>query len=185
MLGFLRSARAYDRDAEPDAGLAGVHLDVEPWGLGRWQRDQSALVRDYLGAVAAARRAAGPLPLTIDIPLAFETIPAPRRSRDPNAAAAAIRRADSVALMAYRDDPARVIADSRAEIRMATRLGARAWVGLETAPAVGEPESITFFEEGRAALAQAIGLIGERFARTEGFGGLIVHQLASLRDLGP
>ncbi|UJA19151.1 hypothetical protein HJD18_02305 [Thermoleophilia bacterium SCSIO 60948] len=185
MLAFVRAARAYDRAAPEGSRLAGIHLDVEPWGMGRWERDGARLLRDYLESISRARRVAGPLALTIDIPLAFESTPSPRGSRERNAAAEAIRRADAAVLMDYRDDAGRAIVDGRREIRIGARLGREVWIGLETAPAVGEPESITFFEEGRAALADAIAAIAGRFGGSEAFGGVVVHHLGSLSGLDP
>lgn len=184
LLAFVRGARDYERSAPAGGGLAGIHLDVEPWGMPRWARDRDELLRGYLSAIAKARSAAGPLPLTVDIPLAFESTPAPRGSGDSDAAAAAIRRADAAVLMDYRDDPARVIADGRGEVRIGARLGREVWIGLETAPAVGEPESITFFEEGREALSEALVAITTGFGDSRGFGGTVVHHLGSLRELG-
>ncbi|MCL4288458.1 MAG: hypothetical protein KJ006_12550 [Thermoleophilia bacterium] len=179
MIGFVRSARRYQRRAPADARLAGVHVDVEPYALRAWDRHPRRVRREYLAALRAARRAAGPLPLAADIPFWFDGI----RLGGMSLAAAAIRATDAVTVMAYRDSADRVIDLAEREVRIAGRHGSRATVGVETGD--HDPPSITFFEEGRAALAAALAAIDARLGARPGYGGTAVHHYGSLAGLKP
>lgn len=179
MIGFVRSARRYQRRAPADARLAGVHVDVEPYGLRAWDRHPRRTRRDLVASLRAARRAAGPLPLAADIPFWFDGI----RLGSTSLAEATIAATDAVTIMAYRDSADEVIDVARREVRIAGRLGRRATVGVETGDY--DPPSITFFEEGRAALALALATIDSRLGVRPGFGGTAVHHYGSLAGLKP
>jgi len=179
MIGFVRSARRYQRRAPADARLAGIHVDVEPYGLRAWDRRPRRTQRDLVASLRAARRAAGPLPLAADIPFWFDGI----RLDGTSLAAATIAATDAVTIMAYRDSADEVIDVAMREVRIAGRLGRRATVGVETGDY--DPPSITFFEEGRAALAVALAAVDARLGARPGFGGTAVHHYGSLAGLKP
>jgi len=179
MVEFVRSARRYQRDAPAGARLAGVHVDVEPWALRAWDRHERRTQRRYVAALRAARRAAGPLPLAADIPFWADGI----RLGGSSLAEAAIAATDAVTIMAYRDSAAEVIDVARREVRIAGRLGKRATIGVETGDY--DPPSITFFQEGRAALVAALAAVDARFAAHRGFGGTAVHHYGSITALRP
>lgn len=179
MLAFVRSARRYQRGAAPGARLAGIHVDVEPYGLPAWDRRRHRSKRSYVASLRAARRAAGPLPLAADIPFWFDGTRLGGRSL----AEATIAATDSVTIMAYRDSADEVIDVARREVRIAGERGKRATVGVETGDY--DPPSITFFQEGRAALALALAAVDARLDARPGFGGTAVHHYGSLAALRP
>lgn len=171
MLRFVRSARRYERNAPPQAQLAGIHVDVEPYGLPAWDRDAGRVGRSLIKSLRAARRAAGVLPLAADIPFWY----------GPRLARGVIAATDATSIMAYRDSGLEVIDAAAAEVRIAGELGRRATVGVETGDY--DPPSITFFEEGRGALIEAIGEVDVALGSRAGFGGTAIHHLGSLADL--
>jgi hypothetical protein len=179
LLAFVRSAVRYQREAPAGARLAGIHLDVEPYGLGAWDRDQGEVARSLIAALRVARRTSGRLPLAADIPYWFDGIRHGRRSL----AEAAIAATDATAIMAYRDSPGGIVDAARREVAIAGRLGRRATIGVETGAV--RPRSVTFHEEGAAALARALEAVRARFAGDRGFGGTAVHHLGSVARLRP
>ena len=181
MLDFVADARDYQRSAPPGERLAGIHVDVEPYGLKAWKRDETGTALSLVRSLRAARRAAGPLPLAADVPFWFDGIRL--GGGRGSLAAAAIAATDAVTLMAYRDSGPAVADVSRAEIRLAGRAGKRATVGVETGEV--RPEQVTFAEEGRAALAAAIAAVRTAFGAHPGFGGVAIHHYGSISELGP
>ncbi|MFN8113778.1 MAG: hypothetical protein U0R51_11355 [Solirubrobacterales bacterium] len=181
MLAFVRDARRYQRSAPPAERLAGIHVDVEPYGLRAWKRDERGTALALVHSLRAARRAAGPLPFAADIPFWFDAIRLGHGRG--SVAAAAIDAVDAVTIMAYRDTGPGVIDVARDEVRLAGRAGKRATVGVETGEV--KPEQVTFAEEGRADLAAAIGAVRAEFGGDPGFGGVAVHHYGSLSELGP
>ncbi len=178
MLRFVRSALRYQREAPPEARLAGIHVDVEPYDLPSWHRDERAVASSLARSLGAARRVAGPLPLVADIPSWFDGI---RMGGGGNLAQVLIRRTDATTIMAYRDSAREVIEAARREVRIATELGRPATLGVETAAV--RPRAVTFFEEGRAALTRALVKIRAEFGGRSGFGGTAVHHYGSLQAL--
>lgn len=173
MLDFVRATRRYQRSAEPENRLAGIHLDVEPYDLPAWKRDPDRVAASLVASMRVATRAAGPIPVGADIPFWYD---APL-ARD------LIRATDSTTIMAYRDSGPDVVEVAADEVRMAGELGKTATVGVETDDV--SPEQVTFFEEGRGALIEAISEIDSSFAGDPGYGGVAVHHLESLGRLVP
>ena len=163
LLVFVRAARGQQVDA--------IHLDIEPYSLRMWRTDRARLIRSYLTALGAARHIAGPIPVNADIPYWY----------GPTLLHRVLRRVDAITVMDYRDSGPAAIASAREEVRAAAAAGKRATIGLETGDV--HPASVTFFQEGRAALTDAIAQIRDAYSGDSGFGGIAVHDAASLAAL--
>jgi hypothetical protein len=163
LLEFVRVARAQDVDA--------VHLDIEPYSLRLWRTDRDRLIDSYLGALRAATRAAGAVPVNVDIPYWF----------DKPLVAEILERVDAITVMDYRDSGPEAVESAREEVRAAADAGKKVTIGLETGDV--RPGSVTFFQEGRAALTEAISEIREAYAANPAFAGIAVHDAASLAAL--
>jgi hypothetical protein len=181
LLDFVRSAVAYQRSAPANAELAGIHLDVEPYGLASWDRDLDATAGSLVRSLSAATQAAGALPVAADIPFWFDGIHASKGA--PSLAERIIRGTDATTIMAYRDSGPDVIGVAKQEVAIAARFGKLTTIGLETGEVT--PEQVTFWEEGRAALDEAVAEIRARFADVPGFGGVAIHHYESLQSLRP
>jgi hypothetical protein len=163
LLEFVRAARRQRIEA--------IHLDIEPYSLRMWRTDRARLMRSYLNALGAARRAAGPIPVNADIPY----------WHGPGLLHRILRRVDAVTVMDYRDAGSEAVEFAREEVRAAADAGKKATIGLETGDV--RPGSVTFFEEGRTALTDAIAEIRTAYEDHRGFGGIAVHDAASLAAL--
>jgi hypothetical protein len=182
MLSFINATRAYQRSAPAGRRLAGIHVDVEPYGLRSWSNHRARTKAGFLRSLAKAHRAAGPLPLTADVPFWFDAVSA-RSGSSTSMATAVIRRTDATTIMAYRDTASGVFDAARAEVKLAAAQGKRAAVGVETNPV--HPSSVSFHDRGRAALDRALAKLSMRFAPKPGFGGLAVEDFHGLKSLGP
>lgn len=181
LMRFVRSAVRYQRSAPASARLAGIHLDIEPYELPSWHRDPDAVGRSLVAALRRARRAAGDLPLVADIPFWFDQIHP--REGGPSLAESVMRQTAATTIMAYRDAGDAILAVAQGEVRIAARLGRPATIGVETGRVA--PERVTFFEEGRSALGEALGEVRSSLGANPGFGGIAVHHLGSLESLRP
>lgn len=173
---FVRSARSYQRNAPAGARLDGIHIDVEPYALHAWDAHPKRTQRGFLRSLRVAHKAAGPLPLAADIPFWYDGI----RLNGESYARRVIRTADATTIMAYRDSGADVISVARREIQIAGSLGKRATVGVETGDY--DPEQITFYEEGPAAMREALIEVDDAFAGEPGYGGTAIHHYGALVD---
>ena len=97
------SALAWQQAALATGLFAGTHLDVEPYSLPAWQTDQAGTATSFLQLLAALK-AASSLPLEIDVPFWYGTIPAPASA--PGAATladAVLSAVDAITVMSYRN----------------------------------------------------------------------------------
>ena len=136
-----------------------------------WRTDRARLIHAYLAAPGAARRIAGPMPVNIDIPYWY----------GPTLLHRVLHQVDAITVMDYRDSGAEAVDGARQEVRAAQDASKRVTIGLETGDV--RPGSVTFFQEGRDALTEAIAQIRQAYAGSPAFAGIAVHDAASLAAL--
>jgi hypothetical protein len=134
---FLNAVSAFNRISPPAGRFDAVHLDVEPQSLPQWTPEappqiKQGLAGQYVDFLTWARRKTQEegLPLSVDIPMAFSSIQMESRPL----LAEVVQLVDEVAVMAYLDEAAEVLAGSRAPLDQATRAGKTVWVGLSADP---------------------------------------------------
>jgi hypothetical protein len=152
----------------------GVHLDIEPWTRRDWSGREQELLAGLERTVkdVAARTA---LPVEVDLsPWVAEA--------HPGAFAGIVRRADAVALMAYRDRGSDVLAISATARRLIGEARKPYRVGVDTLPAV-EPRE-TFADDGSAVLERELGSVAAQLAGDPRFAGVAVHDAAHWMTLG-
>jgi hypothetical protein len=178
MLDFVRKTNAYQRHAAPEDRLAGIHLDVESFDSKLFRRQPERVLRRYLEVLKLAQRQST-LPIGWDIPFWFDGEHVdghPYLDR-------LIAAADRITIMSYRDSAQGILDVARRELRLGKRHGTPITLGAETGDY--KPASITFFQEGRAALEAALAAIGRRQAGDPAFRGVAVHHYGALRVLAP
>lgn len=189
--GFERTLErfiAYRRSAPPDAQLFALHLDVEPHqdaklADGRkWQLYADFVVR----ATRMAHRAG--VKIEWDIPFWLDDIRvAYGHDADVPLLDVIMRNSDGVALMSYRDTAQAMLDVSRTEIRKAASFpNCRVILGAETGES-SETEIVTYFEEGRAAMAKELAIVQKRLAAENipAGHGIAIHHVGgwlSLKD---
>jgi hypothetical protein len=135
---FLNAVFVFNRTSQPTERFDAVHLDVEPQSLLRWTAAgpddmRRNLAEQYLDLLKWARRKTREegLPLSVDIPIAFNNIQMESRPL----LAEVLEQVDEIAVMAYLAEAAEVLAGSRAPLEHAARVGKGVWVGLSADPA--------------------------------------------------
>ncbi|WP_433060703.1 hypothetical protein [Dactylosporangium sp. CS-033363] len=151
----------------------GVHLDVEPYLLANWTRDQASIATSFLSMLDQVRKA-GPEPLEADVPFWLATIKVGTR----NLAEEVMARVDAITVMSYRDSGSAVVG-------VGTDLLARAQAGrkpvrlaAETQPA-NDCSYCTFAGRSQAALQQQLTAIDAGAAGYSTYQGLAVHDYDS------
>lgn len=184
----LESFIEYRKSAQPDAQFFALHLDVEPHqdaklADGRkWQLYADFVVR----ATRMAHRAG--VKIEWDIPFWLDDIRV-EYGHDANVPLIDVimKNSDGVALMSYRDTAQAMLNVSRTEIRKAASFpNCRVILGAETGES-SETEMVTYFEEGRAAMAKELAIVQKRLAAENvpaGY-GIAIHHVGgwmSLKD---
>lgn len=181
---FMEQVAAYNESVPEDARFTGIHLDVEPYLLPQWDKDQTGLIREWERMMDQAAEFTGShsLELGVDLPFWLDDIPA---AADDGKFSETLdqwmmAKADSVALMSYRNEAegsGGVIALVKQELQHAEASGGHVFVGLNTAP--DEEPKLTFYGMSPERLRQETKRIQREYAGNAGFGGVAVHDLAA------
>lgn len=170
-----------------EAPPVGVHFDVEPYNLPEYKADVNSGANQYLDLLEKIRAVTSPSKLYFAkaIPLGFEFQSVNRGGQTVKLSHAAIERVDRVMLMDYRDTSNRIIDDASDEMQYAASKGKKVVIGVETACDTGEVHTITFCEEGKAALETALLNVSNAFGSNSAFAGMAVHDYAAYKPLKP
>lgn len=186
----------YNISSAANEQFDGVNIDIEPHGLADWVPAKPAIQLNYLDMLdkMMQREAASGSGLY--------TGPAIPRSFDLNTEDKSINWhgstkwlayhvqdiTDYVSIMDYRDvaaGPSGIIDHAAGEINYANGIGKKVAIGVETdwiAP-TGDPEKISFSEEGRLWMETELGLVYSAYNSSPSFLGVAVHHYDSYRVL--
>ncbi|WP_211747245.1 Ig-like domain-containing protein [Paenibacillus sp. Marseille-Q4541] len=187
----------YNLASESSAQFDGINLDTEPYILPDFKTDKPSVQIQYLDMLAALmerKTAAG---------IGFPVGAAIPRWYDSSADASAIPwkgstkwlsehiqdTADYISIMDYRDQAegsAGIIQHALGELAYAASIGKpnSVIIGVETKDIAdgGDPETISFHEEGRAYMEEELNKVYAAFQDNTSFGGIALHHYTSLID---
>lgn len=182
----------------PGAAFDGINVDVEPYLLPQWKEPNTQLPQQYLDLLATllARRDAAGQSILVGpaIPRWFDSSDCCRtitwRGVTKPLSDHVQDLADYISIMDYRDTAdggAGIIAQALHELAYATSIGKPLSVvlGVETKDlaGTGDPETVTFWEEGRTHLEAELDKVYAAFAGDPAFAGIALHHYDSLRAL--
>ncbi|MGX1933450.1 hypothetical protein [Microbacterium resistens] len=188
----------YNLAVPEDARFDGINVDIEPYILGEWKVPGNDLPNRWLEVLQTLieRRDASGLPVLVG--------PAIPRWLDTSSCCTAITwngetkplsdhiqdMTDYISIMDYRDTAdggAGIIAQAQHEIDYANAIGKpdSVVIGIETKDlsGTGDPESVTFFEEGRTYLEAELDKVYAAFGDEPSFGGIAMHHYDDLLTL--
>lgn len=187
----------YNIASEAEAQFDGINLDTEPYILPDFKTAKPSVQVQYLDMLAALmeRKAASGLtfPVGAAIPRWYDT--SADASNIPwNGATKWMSEhiqdtADYISIMNYRDQAegsAGIINHALGEAAYANAIGKpkSVIIGVETKDIAdgGDPETISFNEEGRTYMEQELAKVYTAFANDPAFGGVALHHYSSLTD---
>ncbi|MFW5435319.1 Ig-like domain-containing protein [Paenibacillus apiarius] len=194
----IESVVNYNLAADETARFDGVNIDIEPYILPDFADRAPFLQQQYLRLMERMKN-------RVDVSrtnIAFG--PAIPRWYDTNVNTKAVEWkgivkplsehiqdiSDYISIMDYRDTAsgsAGIIAGAQTELDYAESIGKAnsVVIGVETLDIAssGDPETITFREEGRVAMETELALVYDAFAAYSSFAGVAVHHYDSYREL--
>ena len=157
----------------------GYHFDVEPHTLGAaWATDPVGLggqLIDLYEKLVAARSPS--VRINGDIALGYKDVNITRNAVTKTLSQWLVDVADVITIMSYRDfalglDSITFHADH--PVTYASTVGKKVYAGIET-QFLGDPEKVSFFEEGPAFMGAELAAVRAYYATTSGFGGIAIH----------
>jgi hypothetical protein len=161
------------------APFDGLHVDVEPYSLGRWDTDRRRVVTGYLRMLDLLDGLPGRL--EVDVPFWYGTV----RARGHTLADEVLTRVDAITVMSYRDEAMGtngILAVSRDWLARGARADIPIRLGAETNE-LTDCTYCTFYEEGATALDREQRQVTRRLADRSAFAGVAVHDLMGWRAL--
>ena len=183
-LSMLEDYLAFNRSRTPEERFDGLQLDIEPYVTTAWQKDREKVKREFLALLSALRalRDADGSSFQLDY-----AVPVMYAGEDDGVFLRRIlEQVDSLALMDYYDQTARILRAAEPFLQAGEAAGKKIWIGLETQDLVrmGQGQfSNTYYDEGWSGLERDLRFMEEQLAGSPAFGGMAVHTYYSYRRL--
>lgn len=186
----------YNLSSDPRERFDGVNIDTEPYSLGDFKSAKPSVQVQYLDMLKALmdRKQASGLNLQVGaaIPRWFDTsVDASSISWNGSVKWMSQHVQDTldyISIMDYRDQAdgsAGIIEQARGEIDYANQIGKpnSVVIGVETIDVAdgGDPEAISFYEEGRTYMESELNKVYAAFEGNPAFGGIALHHYGNLR----
>lgn len=185
---LARQAKAFTlaQDARLAAAPVGIQFDVEPYSLDAYAADPQGVGSQWVDmyvVAGAALKGAG-IALTACVPRWLETRSVTRGGVTRPLNEWLADASDRLTLMDYVDKAKGIIDGAAGELAYADAHGKEVVVGLETIAGL-DPPSVTFAEEGEAAMEAATGTAEPVFLAHPSYFGTAIHHWRSYQTMKP
>ncbi|GED68294.1 hypothetical protein BRE01_19960 [Brevibacillus reuszeri] len=175
--------KAYNQTAKAEERFSGIHVDIEPYLLPEWKKDQAKIVNQWLKNVdylIAETKKDTKLQVSADLPFWIDTVNVPDDTE--KVSNWMLQRLDSITLMAYRnhakghngivDIVEKTVAAANSENKATVIVGVNI---LESS----EGSNVSFHEEGTHEMKQQLVILQEELAGNPAFAGSAIHDYES------
>lgn len=170
----LQWITSYQQASSATEQFGGIHIDIEPYLLPNWTKEQATIVAQWQRSVQmiTATAQALHLPASADIPFWLYTLNTP--DSHSTLSQWMIDQYDSLTVMAYRDSGAAIDDVAQAQLSEADTAGKDMYIGVETNPS-SEGDHISFYGKGADALTTALSQVTTQASTHSSFAGIAVH----------
>lgn len=175
--------KAFNHSAKPDERFQGIHVDIEPYLLAEWKKDQDAVVEQWMKNVVylvAETKKDSDLLVGADLPFWIDSVIVPGEKE--KVSNWMVERLDSITLMAYRnhamgqngiiDIVHRVVADADSRKSGSVVVGVNILESKEGA-------NTSFHADGTVEMEKQLAILQEELAKNPSFAGSAIHDYES------
>jgi hypothetical protein len=194
--GLIEDVLNYNISSASNEQFDGINIDIEPYVIGEWSSRAPSLQIQYFDMLdkMMQRKVASGQNLNVGaaIPRWYDVAPECTRVTWKGNAKPCNQHVqdtlDYVSIMDYKDYAAGaggIITDGQNEINYGDTIGKKVIIGVETSQisARGDPEVISFQEEGRTYMEGQLDQVYTAFGSNSSFLGIVVHHRDSYRRL--
>ena len=177
--------RTYNREAAVMERFDGIQIDVEPYLLADWKKEQNRIMTYWVDTVKEFRQLvdkAGGLLAGAALPFWLDELRSPGRSV--TMAETIMSELDEAALMTYRNRADAVIGLAEKELGIGNRIGTKVFVGVET-NWTDEGEHVSFYGADPNELDRQIAEIEARLSKHRSYAGIAVHDYTGWSRMKP
>lgn len=173
---LLQWLMGYQNNAQTEQKFIGFHLDIEPYLCQDWERSRAKRIAAYQSGVKKAQNSAVEMGLHFeaDLPFWFGEVIFNNPFGRGSLAEWVIANTDSSTVLAYRNTAKAIIEISKNEIEIASELGKKAVIAVETEKSE-EGTHISFYEQNEGRMLQELRAVKAHYTNNPGFGGIAVH----------
>ncbi|MBN1587451.1 MAG: hypothetical protein JW937_08535 [Candidatus Omnitrophica bacterium] len=182
-IGWIRSFLEYNAERPESRWIKGVSMDVEPYLTSEWNTDREMIKREYIVLLGKMRELIDSYKqpgfrLGAAVPVFYDTVD------DGEFGRTVFSYLDYMALMSYYDTPRLMIDRSKYFVDLATELGKKASLGVETQDLIAMNQGLrrnTYIEEGWIQMEKDMDKVIDHFKDQPGFEGIAMHCYYSYR----
>ncbi|MCJ8011247.1 hypothetical protein MUG84_05730 [Paenibacillus sp. KQZ6P-2] len=178
---FIDWVLDYNDKASPEERFAGIQLDVEPYQLKRWERDQSSVVSEWSRNMEewTDRGQRGGLYMSAAVPFWLGKIGAEDGSG--TLSRWMLGRFDALAVMSYRDSGQQIFDLSKGMLDEADQLDKSIWIGMELGH-TEEGSHVSFFGKPLPVMEEEMEKVYQLSESHSSFAGLAVHHYEAWQE---
>lgn len=189
-LSRIQDVLNYNASSAANEKLDGIHHDNEPYTLQDWEQNKQSLSVDYLELARKSKQmlidAGSNMTYSGDIPFWYETVSVTYNGVNKELYKHIIDRMDYITIMDYRDfavGPNGIIEHAQNEINYAATAGKKVIIGVETGDVPGDPQIVTFYQEGENYMNQELVKVQAHYSASAAYAGYAIHHYTSYRTM--
>lgn len=178
---FIEWVLDYNGKSAPEERFAGIQLDVEPYQLRRWERDQDGVVTEWIRNMEGwtAKGRSGGLYMSAAVPFWLGKVAAPGSGG--NLSRWMLGQFDALAVMSYRDSGLKMVDLSKDMLAEADQQGKSVWIGMELGH-TEEGDHLSFFGKPLTVMNEEMKKVYRLSDAYSSFAGLAVHHYEAWQE---
>ncbi|KAK9421366.1 hypothetical protein SUNI508_05904 [Seiridium unicorne] len=173
----------YQGNASASSQFAGIHMDVEPWGLDGWESNAetyTSALQSIVTQITALGQALG-LPVAADLPYWADTITCPITGKTFDSWM--LDNLDTATFMTYRNTASELLDIATAVLEAGNTAGKPVWLAVETVDAA-DALLISYYGKSATTLFNDLVAVNATAATYASFAGIAIHDYDGILALG-
>ncbi|KAI0167641.1 hypothetical protein BJ166DRAFT_238887 [Pestalotiopsis sp. NC0098] len=172
----------YQGNATTTTSFAGIHMDVEPWGLDGWTSNEetyTATLQSIVTQITALGQTLG-LPVAADLPYWADTVTC--ASTGQTLDAWMLEQLDTATFMTYRNTATELLDIASSVLEAGNTAGKPVWLAVETVDAA-DALLISYFGKTLSVLHSDLVTVHAQAATYASFAGIAIHDYSGVKAL--
>ncbi|OZB92407.1 copper amine oxidase N-terminal domain-containing protein [Paenibacillus sp. XY044] len=182
---FIAWVKSYNSSVGPEASFAGLHFDIEPYGLSEWTTDNKKLLESWMDNLRLIENETkgSDLKIAIDVPYWLNTIKVPGKNY--SMSAWMLEKFDSLVIMNYRNHALGgngIVENAQAMLREASTLNKKIVIAVETVKS-NEGPRVSFYSMSSDVMDKELQSAHNQLAHYASYAGFAIHDFKSWQDM--
>lgn len=182
---FIAWVKAYNSSVGPEARFAGLHFDIEPYGLSEWTKDKKAILESWMDNMRLIEKETkgSDLKIAIDVPYWLNTVNVPGKNY--SMSAWMLEKFDCLVIMNYRNHALGsngIVENAQTMLREASTLKKKVVIAVETLKSKEGPR-VSFYSMSNEVMEKELQSAHNQLAHYASYAGFAIHDFKSWQDM--